>query len=760
MSVLEFVGVPRPRMDGPDKVTGRTRYVADMALPGMLHAALVLSPHPRARVRSIEAGAARSLPGVAAVLTGADLPAGVGLIARGDVYYVGHPVAAVLADDPETATAAAEQVHVDYEVLTPVLDPEAAMAPDSPLARPDLHGEGGDAGSHGGDAGAHGGDDGPGAKFAPSVKPRNVDRVIEHRRGDPDAAWAECDLILEDTYRTARVHQGYMEPQGCLAEPRADGGVTLWTPTQGQFYAQRQTARELGLAEHLVRVVPTPVGGGFGGKILLLEPLTAALACRVRRPVRLILNRTTDFYVANPGAATVIRLKIGARRDGTLLALEAEIIQDSGAAPGSPPGVGALLLGSTYRIPNVAITAYDVLTNKTPVGAYRAPGAPQAYFALESHLDRVARALDLDPVELRLRHAVAEGDPRSDGRPWPSIGLRQCLERLRDHPTWQGREARRGPDEGWGMAVGSWPGGTEAAAAACRVNGDGTVTVTVGSVDLTGSHSAMAAIAAEVLNLPVERVRVITADTDQAPMAGMSAGSKTVYTVGAAVQAAAEEVRRQILAMAADVLEAGVHDLEIRDGRVQVRGAPSRGIEVAELAQMTARFGSSYEPLHGLGRSAIDKQAPGFAVHLARVRVDRETGQVRVLEYVAVQDVGRAINPAEVLGQIHGGVLQGIGRALSERMVHDPAGQLATATLGDYLIPTSTDVPRFEVEFVEVPAPHGPFGAKGVGEPPAVPCAAAIANAIEDAVGVRLTEVPMTPDLVLRGLQGGGDRPA
>nr|MBO2508914.1 xanthine dehydrogenase [Bacillota bacterium] len=338
-------------------------------------------------------------------------------------------------------------------------------------------------------------------------------------------------------------------------------------------------------------------------------------------------------------------------------------------------------------------------------------------------------------------------------------GRVQCLERAGHPPRVQGGGARPGPEEGWGLAVGGWPGGTEAAAAACRVNGDGTVTVTVGAVDLTGSHSAMAAIAAEVLGLPPERVRVVTADTEQAPLAGMSAGSKTVYTVGAAVQAAAEDVRAQILAMAADVLEAAVDDLELRDGRVQIRGVPSRGVAVAELARLTARFGSRYAPLHGFGRTAIHVQAPGFAVHLARVRVDRDTGQVKVVHYLAVQDVGRAINPAEVLGQIYGGVTQGIGRALSERMVHDPAGQLATATLGDYLIPTSDDVPPIEVELVEVPAPHGPFGAKGVGEPPVVPCAAAIANAIEDAVGIRLTEAPMTPELVLQALRSGGGRP-
>ena len=414
MSVLHTVGVSRPRLDGPDKVTGRAQYVADITLPGMLHAALVLSPHPRARIRRIEVAEALALPGVAAVFTGADLP-GVQLLARSEVYYAGQPVAVVLADDAETAAAGAERVAVDYEPLPAVLDPIAAMQPDAPLARPDLHAaEAGDAGAHGSDAGAHGSDAG-GAAGAPE-KPRNVHQVLRHRLGDVESAWAQCDLILEDTYRIARVHQGYMEPQGCLAQPRPDGGVTIWTPTQGQFYVQRSVARELGLPEHKVRVIPMTVGGGFGGKILLLEPLTAAVARKARRPVRLILSRMHDFMVSNPAPANVIRIKMGATRDGALLAMEAEIISDSGAEPGSPPGAAALLLGGTYRIPNVTVTAYDVLTNKTPVGAYRAPGAPQAYFALESHIERVARSLGLDPVELRLRHAAREGDVEAQRR--------------------------------------------------------------------------------------------------------------------------------------------------------------------------------------------------------------------------------------------------------------------------------------------------------------------------------------------------------
>lgn len=750
MSRLAVIGKSIPRVDGREKVTGAARYVADVRLPGMVYGRLVLSPHPHARVRRIRTEAAERLPGVLAVLTGHDLT-NTGLLARDEVFHVGHPVAVCVATSEALAEDAAERIEVEYEPLPAVLDPIAAMRPDSPLTRP------ADAEQLGEDAGVHGAAVG---EAAGEEKPRNVNTLVRFKRGDVGRGWTEADVVLEDTYRVARVHQGYLEPQGAVARAEADGTITLWTSTQGHFAARRYTAETLGVPESQLRVNAMTVGGGFGGKFVLLEPLCAELSRRLRRPVKIILDRLQDFLVTNPGPEAIITLRMGARRDGTLTALEARLVFDSGASPGAPAGIAALLLGGTYRVPNLDLVSYEVLTHKTPVGAYRAPGAPQAYFALESHVDRLARRLGLDPVELRLKNAVREGDERPDGKPWPRIGLVECLERLRDHPLW--RERRTGEDEGIGIAVGGWPGGTEPAAAACRVNGDGTLTVHVGAVDISGTHTSFALIAAEVMGFDPAKVQVILGDTDHAPYGGAAGGSKTTYTVGVSVLRAAEDLRRQVLEMAADRLEAAVDDLELADGRVQVRGAPQKHVAVAELAQLATGFGSRYPPLHGQGRSAVHQSSPGFAAHLARVRVDRATGAVRVTGYLAVQDVGRALNPAEVAGQVRGGVAQGIGRALLERMVYDDSGQLANASLMEYTMPTGDVVPDIAVELVEVPSPHGPYGAKGVGEPPAVPGPAAVANAVEDAVGVRVTGVPISPEAVLAGLEAaaGGRPPA
>ncbi|MBX5464856.1 MAG: xanthine dehydrogenase family protein molybdopterin-binding subunit [Clostridia bacterium] len=736
----QVIGRSQPRLDGPEKLRGSARYVADLRPAGLLHARLVLSPYAHARLRRIDTSAAARAAGVAAVFTAADLEP-TGLLADDEVFYAGHPVAVVVAESEALAEDAAELVRVEYEPLPAVLDPEEALRPEAPLVRqlPEEHVSEAMA-AHGAAAG--------GVQDEP--RPRNASDMVHFRRGDVEAGFARAEVVLEATYRAGAVHQGHIETHGVVAEAAPDGSLTLWTSTQGTFDTRHGTAETLGLEEHQVRVVPMTVGGAFGGKFLLLEPLAAAVARRLRRPVRLVLDRLQDFLVSRPAPAAVIRLKMGARRDGTLTALEARLVFDTGAEPGSPVGIAALLLGGTYRVENLDIVGYEVLTHKSPVGAYRGPGAPQAYFALESHMDRLARRLGLDPLEFRLRNAAREGDPRPDGRPWPRLGLVECLERVREHPLWKERPA--GPDEGWGLAVGGWPGGLEPAAAGCRLDPDGTLTVQVGAVDITGSATSLAMIAAEIFGLPPERVRVVNRDTDSSPFGGSAGGSKTVYTVGPAVQKAAEDARRQVLELAAERLEAAPEDLEVADGRVTVRGVPSRFVTLAELARLSTRFGSRYAPIYGHGRVAQRSSAPGFAVHLARVRVDRETGQVRVTGYLAVQDVGRAINPAEVVGQIRGGVAQGIGRALLEELLWDESGQLLDANLADYRLPTGEDVPQVETELVEVPAPDGPFGAKGVGEPPAIPVAAALANALEAAAGVRLETIPIRPEEVLRAL--------
>jgi len=439
--------------------------------------------------------------------------------------------------------------------------------------------------------------------------------------------------------------------------------------------------------------------------------------------------------------------------------LQAKLIFDSGAYPGAPAGIAAVILSGYYRCPNLDLRAYEVLTHKPGVGAYRAPGAPQATFALECHMDALARALGLDPITFRLHNAVVEGDKRVDGAKFPAIGLRECLEQVQQHPLWQTHQTpttdAQGRAIGVGIAAGGWPGGLESAAAACRMDRDGTFTLVVGSVDLTGTDTTMTRIAAEILNQPPDTIRLAHADTDTAPYMGATGGSKVTYTLGAAVHKAAEDARRQVLEIAADRLEAAPGDLDLLPGRVEVKGAPSRSVALADIALRSMSFGARYEPVFGRGSVAQTRGAPMFTAHLARVAVDRETGQVTVLNYVAAQDVGFALNPAEVQAQIMGGVVQGLGWALYEQMLYDERGQLLNASFMDYAIPGALGAPHIDTLLVEVPAAYGPFGAKGVGEPPVIPGGAAIANAIAAATGVHMTHLPMTPERVFHALNNG-----
>ncbi|MDR7587830.1 MAG: xanthine dehydrogenase family protein molybdopterin-binding subunit [Armatimonadota bacterium] len=741
------VGAPTRRIEGREKVTGAARYTEDLRLPGMLHARLVLSPHPHARIRRIPREVALAVPGVEAVVTEADLPAGVGsrMMARDEVRYAGQPVAAVLAESEAAAADGAERLAaaVEYEVLPAVLTPEDAMRDGAPLVAPEAEAEEDD---------EEAGHATLAAEETAATAPSNVATRYRFTRGNIEEGFRQAAVVIERTYRTSRLHQAHLEPHATAAavDP-ASGVVTVYSSTQGSFYVRGEVAEALGVSEQQVRVVPMTVGGGFGGKISLLEPLVAALAVAVRRPVRLVLTRREDFLLSNPGPECTIWLRTGAASDGALVALQARIVFDAGCQPGAPASIAAILLGGYYRAPHLDIESLEVLTHKAPNGAYRAPGAPQATFAIESQMDLMAQALGMDPVEFRLRNASRPGDPMPNGRPWPPMGLDEVLRALRDHPRWTSRP--REPGTGYGVAVGGWPGGVESASACVRANPDGTFQVITGAVDLTGTATTFRAIAAEVLGVDPDSVRVVTADTDHAPYAGMSAGSKTTYTVGAAVKMAAEDARRQILSIAASELEARVDDLEIADGQVRVRGTPQKAIALAEIARKSMSFGARYAPIFGTGSIEAPRPSPGFAAHLARVRVDVETGQVRLLDYLVIQDVGFPINPAAVEGQMRGGAAQGIGWGLLEAMIYDRQGTLLTTTFADYPIPRAADVPPTDVVMVQVPSEAGPFGAKGVGEPPVVPGGAAIANAIADATGVRIYELPITPERLLRALR-------
>lgn len=760
-------GKPTRRQDAFDKVTGRTRYTGDLTFPGLLHARLVLSPYAHARILTIDTTLALTIPGVVAVYTSKTLGMAKASstsrtqapLAQDEVFWCGHPVAIVLAETEEAADDGVSAVDVDYELLPVIVDPIAAIAVDAPLARLRVEDEVSEIAGGGAHAAVASEEvvDEPKESLS-----KNVSDTTHLKFGDIEVGWREAEVVVERSYRTSPVHQSYLEPQSITVVPSKDGHqLTVWPSSQGMFSVREDISDALDLPEQQIRVESVPIGGAFGGKFGLIEPLGAAAAHAIQKPVRLVYTRQEDLLAGNPAPQSVITLKLGAKKDGTLVALQAKAIFDSGAYPGASAGLGAFMLSSTYRCPNVDIRAYEVLTNKVSVGAYRAPNAPQATFALESTVAELCQALEIDPIEFRKQNGLKEGDPSIDRRQkgWPRIGLLECLDSLQKHPLWVNREVQKEAPahlKGWkigiGMAAGGWPGGTEPGAAACRLEKDGSFTVVVGTVDLTGSDTSMSLIAADVLGLSPDAVRTMHDSTDTMPYAGGTGGSKTTYTMGAAVLSAAQDARRQILEIASDMLEASPEDLELLDGNVVVKGSPSKSVSLQKIAGSFMRFAGRYEPVYGRGRSANKVSSPMYAAHLAKVAVDPDTGETHVLEYVAAQDVGFAINPAEVEGQIHGGVTQGIGWALFEGLVYDEQGQLLTSTLMDYALPLSRNVPNITPLLVQIPSDLGPFGAKGVGEPPVVPVAAAVANAIYDAVGTRVTQLPITPERLFQAI--------
>jgi CO/xanthine dehydrogenase Mo-binding subunit len=475
--------------------------------------------------------------------------------------------------------------------------------------------------------------------------------------------------------------------------------------------------------------------------------LVALLAMRVGTPVRLALDRSQEFVVGRPAPAARFDVELGADRYGTLVGLRVRFHYDNGATAGWHAGLTANFLGGTYRIPNFDIRGYEVSTNKTPTDAYRAPGATQAYFALECALDELALKLDVDPIELRLRNVSREGDPMAEGDPWPRIASVEVLEEAKKHPLYSGA---LGDGEAVGVALGAWGGARTPSAAGCRVEPDGTVSVLIGSPDISGTATGLALIAAEAFGVSPERVRVEVGDTASAPFSTTSSGSQVTYSLGPAVYEAAREARRQLLEVATDELEAAPEDLEIVDGRVAVKGAPTRSVEVTKLVAMATEFMGKYRPIQATGRSAVQAASPMFTVHIARVRVDRETGAYQLTGYAAIQDVGHAINPPEIEGQVHGGSVQALGRALGEQLVYDADGQLRSGSFIDYELPAADQVPDIDVRLVEVASPVGPLGAKGVGEPPAIPGTAALANAVSRAAGVRVREAPIDRSALVR----------
>ena len=752
MSEFSFVGKPTPVIDGPAKVTGNLKYTGDLKLAGMLHARFVLSTYAHANISGVDASAALEIPGVQQVLTADDLPDVTPssrarlMLARGRVIFVGQPIAIVLADTAAAAADGAEAVAVDYEPLDAVTSMDDAVAEGANIVWPNGIPTGA------GDEAAHGADTG-GESEGDEEEISNIAGTTKMETGDIDAALADADVIVERSFDTPMVHQSSIETQGWVAQPNPlNGGLTMWGSVQSPFGVRYDVADVLGVPESNVTVYGMPVGGAFGAKFGLYEGLVGLVASAVGRPVSLILTRGEELLSTNPAPALRIRGKLGFKRDGRLIAMQSDVTADTGIYPSGLGGFAAMQFASFYRCENLRLESTNVVTNKQSVGAYRAPTSPTAFMAVETLFDEAAAQLGLDPVELRLKNAARTGDPAPDGEDFPVIGMVETLEAAQDHPLWQNREASRAKGRGVGIAIGGWMGGLEPGASVCKLNRDGVLQVQIGTADLSGTPTSFAQLAAEAYGVDVDKVRFVYSDTDSAPYGGGVGGSKTLYTLGNAVIRAAEDARRQTLAIAAEEFEVSAEDLEIIDGRVQVKGFPDRSVALGDLAGKAMTFGGKYDPIHGSGSQAVTDRAPSFCAQIAEVAVDEETGEVDLLNLAVVQEVGRAINPLTVEGQMQGGAVQGVGWALYEEMRYDDDGQLLSGSWMDYAMPDAVQASPIQTQIVEVPSISGPFGARGVGEPPVIPTVAAIANAVAHATGVRMTQTPMTAPRVLEAL--------
>ena len=738
------VGVPTPLIDGEARVRGRLRFTADYIEPRTLAMRLVTSPYAHARVRSIDTEDACAVPGVVRVLTAGDLPEITPttrvrlLLARDRALFAGHPVALVVAETEAAAEDGVDAVVVDYEPLPAATTIDAAARPGAPLVWPEgMPGEDEEAADHGADVG--------GAAEG-STAPSNVANPVGFQRGDADAALRSAYRTVDLTFEIDRIHQSYLEPHATIAAPGEERGATVWSASQAPTYVQKESAALLGVPAADVDAKVMHVGGGFGGKFILYEPLVTAAARAVDAPVQLVMTRREELLAAQPAAGGRLRIRLGADEEGSLTAIKADLTYDGGCFPNSPTGIGVMMCGSIYRAPNIDVRGCTVMTHKASIGAYRAPGMTQQAFAMESAMDELAIALDLDPLELRLRNVSQAGDALADGSEWPDIGMREVLEKLQQHPLWQKRESLAACGRGVGVALGAWFGGVDASNAGCTVEEDGGITVHLNAVDLTGVSTSVVLLVAEEIGVSPDVVRVRWQGQVDGPYHLSNAGgSKTLRSVGPAVVAAARDAREQLFRVAATHLEADAADLEIADGAVRVKGVPDSAVAIGELAGMRALHG----PVAGHGRSAPGGRTPAFCAQMAEVSVDEETGRITVHGIVMAQDVGRAVNPLTVAGQMMGGAAQGAGWALCERLVYDEDGQLLTGTLMDYAVPSANDIPPIETLLVERAAEYPPHGARGVGEPPIIATAGAIANAVRHGSGRRVTSAPLTPSRVL-----------
>ncbi|MGK0168513.1 MAG: CO/xanthine dehydrogenase Mo-binding subunit [Gammaproteobacteria bacterium] len=752
---LRVVGTRPVRPDGVDKVTGRATFGADFQLPGMLFGKVLRSPHAHALIKSIDASMALALAGVKAVITAADLPeitaenAFVGegpmnfrdlscnVLARGKVLYDGHAVAAVAATSVAIAEAALELIDVVYEVLPHVTEIEDAIADGAPVLHDHIFTKG--------------------VEPKPE-KPSNLVSRVEFALGDVEAGFAAADVVVERDFSTQAVHQGYIETHACVSTISPDGMATVWCSSQGHFMVRAYCAKLLGMEISKIRVIPAEIGGGFGGKtVVYLEPLSLVLARITGRPVKMVMTRDEVFRGTGPTSSALVHVKVGAKKDGTITAGEMTLKYGAGAFPGSPVQLGCMTGFAPYDLENVKAVGYDVVVNRPKAAAYRAPGAPMASFGVEAALDELAQNLGMDPIELRMKNAAKEGTKAAYGPKFRKIGYQETLEAAKNHPH---MKIPLGPNQGRGIASGFWFNIGGQSSAAVHVNEDGTALVMSPNPDIGGSRAAMAMMAAEVLGIDVEKVKPIVADTASIGYSDVTGGSRVTFAVGMAVVEAARDVVEQLRARAAKIWDIEPDAVVWEQGVARPSSSNAGDFAPLSIGDIAAKAARTGGPISGKSNINASGAGPGFGTHICDVEVDPETGGVTVLRYTAIQDVGRAIHPSYVEGQLQGGAAQGIGWALNEEYIYGSDGRLQNSGFLDYRVPVASDLPMIDTVLVEVPNPTHPYGVRGVGEVPIVPPLGAVANAVSRATGLRLADLPMSPPRLLQAIEAGLDEAA
>jgi CO/xanthine dehydrogenase Mo-binding subunit len=743
---FKIVGTRPLRPDGVDKVTGRAKFGADTHLPNMLAGKVLRSPHAHAWIKSIDVSKAQALPGVKAIVTAVDfsdqpsefIPAGEmmvnfrdmtrNIMAREKALYEGHALAAVAAINEAIANQALQLIEVDYEVLPHVMDVDEAIAPGAPVLHENM--------------------------FTIGVEPRpaqpsNIAKRVEFALGDIEAGFAKADVVVEREFLTRPVHQGYIEPHACVASVSEDGQAELWCTTQGQFIVRSFCAKLLGMDVSKLRVTPSEIGGGFGGKtVVYLEPLALALSRKACQPVKMVMSRSEVFRATGPTSGARLRVKVGASRDGRITAADATLKYQAGAFQGSPVQPGAMCAFAPYDLDNVRVIGYDIVVNRPKVAAYRAPGGPISEYAVESVIDELAQRLRIDPIEFRLKNAAKEGTKAAYGPKFGPIGLVQTLQAAREHAHYS---APLRKNQGRGVASGFWFNIGGDTCATLNLNEDGTVNLVAGTPDIGGSRASLAMMAAEELGIALEKVNPMIGDTNSVGYNFLTGGSRVTFSSGMAVVEAARDLIGQLRERAARIWEVPLDSVLWEDGcaRTTAPGEP-RSLPLAELAKTAGKTGG---PIVANAAINATGAGPTLATHIVDVEVDVETGKVSIVRYTAIQDAGKAIHPSYVEGQIQGGAVQGIGWALNEEYIYDADGRLENPGFLDYRIPVCSDVPMIDTVIVEVPNPRHPYGVRGVGETPIVPPMGAIANAVANATGVRFTELPMSPPRVLAGIE-------